>query len=91
MARSQSREKAPPALGKLLSSVAKTAFVDGMHTGVLVAAGAAFLGAIVAVLWLPARARDDTVEAQAEEFAEEHAHDLDRTRAGRTETPVELT
>ena len=35
---------------------AKAAFVDGMHPGVLVAAGAALLGAIVAAFWLPARA-----------------------------------
>jgi EmrB/QacA subfamily drug resistance transporter len=80
--------KAPPALGNTLAGVAKSAFVDGMHTGVLVAAGAAFLGAIVAAIWLPARARDDTVESQAEEFAEEHlrmglpAEDLDDTPAG---------
>ena len=47
-----------------------------MHTGVLVAAGAALLGAIVAAIWLPARARDADSEEQAHEYAEEHADDL---------------
>jgi hypothetical protein len=43
---------------------AKDAFVTGMHHGVLVAAGAAFLGAIIALRWLPARAADTQVFAQ---------------------------
>jgi hypothetical protein len=80
--------KAPPALGNTLSVVAKSAFVDGMHTGVIVAAGAAFLGAIVAAIWLPARAREDTVESQAEEFAEEHAPPVDLTADGLKDTPA---
>jgi EmrB/QacA subfamily drug resistance transporter len=66
-------DKAPPALGNLLSMTAKSAFVDGMHTGVLVAAGAAFLGAIVAAIWLPAHASDHDAAEQAEEYAEEHS------------------
>jgi MFS transporter, DHA2 family, multidrug resistance protein len=70
-------KQAPESLGNLLTSVAKSAFVDGMHVGFLVAAGAAFLGAIVAALWLPARARADTIESQAAEFAEEHLPDAD--------------
>jgi hypothetical protein len=37
-----------------------------MHAGVLVAAGVALLGAIVAAVWLPARASYDAL-------AEEHA------------------
>ena len=92
MARSRSRQKAPPAARASCSaSVAKTAFVDGMHTGVLVAAGAAFLGAIVAALWLPARARDDDRREQADEFAEEHAR-ATRASPRRTlaETPAEI-
>ncbi|MGZ6966796.1 MAG: MFS transporter [Acidimicrobiia bacterium] len=76
-------------LGRLLESVAKSAFVDGMHTGVLVAAGAAFLGAIVAVVWLPARARDDDAAGQAHEFAEEHANDLDLATASMIDAPPE--
>ena len=53
--------------------MAKSAFVDGMHTGVLVAAAAAFLGAVVAAIWLPAHARDADAEEQAHEYADEHA------------------
>jgi len=41
-----------------LADAAQTAFVDGMRAGVLVAAAAAILGAIVTALWLPARSRD---------------------------------
>jgi hypothetical protein len=37
-----------------------------MHAGVLVAAGVALLGAVVALVWLPARASYDAL-------AEEHA------------------
>jgi EmrB/QacA subfamily drug resistance transporter len=40
-----------------LADAARGAFVDGMHAGVLVAAAAAILAAIVTALWLPARAR----------------------------------
>ncbi len=39
-----------------LATAARQAFVDGMHAGVLVAAGAALLGALCTALWLPARA-----------------------------------
>jgi hypothetical protein len=41
-------------------------------------------------VWLPARARDENVESQAEEFAEEHAHDLDLTAPDLTDAPVEI-
>jgi EmrB/QacA subfamily drug resistance transporter len=82
--------KAPPALGNTLSAVAKSAFVDGMHTGVLVAAGAAFLGSIVAAIWLPARASDENIESQAAEFAEEHVTQVDLTADGLEDTPAEI-
>jgi EmrB/QacA subfamily drug resistance transporter len=39
-----------------LAGAARAAFVDGMHAGVLVAAGVALIGALVALFWLPARA-----------------------------------
>ncbi len=82
--------KAPPVLGQTLSSVAKSAFVDGMHSGVLVAAGAAFLGAVVAAVWLPARAREDNLESQAAEFAEEHVTQVDLTANELKDTPAEI-
>jgi hypothetical protein len=44
-----------------LSTTAIDAFIDGMHAGVLVAAGVAFLGAVVAFVWLPARASYDAL------------------------------
>jgi EmrB/QacA subfamily drug resistance transporter len=42
-----------------LGTTAVNAFVDGMHAGVLVAAAVSLLGAIVALVWLPARASYD--------------------------------
>ena len=38
-----------------------------MHAGVLVAAGVALLGAIIALIWLPARASYDSLEPVAVE------------------------
>jgi MFS transporter, DHA2 family, multidrug resistance protein len=69
----QSGNDALAGLGRTLEAVAKSAFVDGMHTGVIVAAAAAFLGAIVAAIWLPAHARDADSAEQAHEYAEEQA------------------
>jgi EmrB/QacA subfamily drug resistance transporter len=43
---------------------AKEAFVTGMHHGMLVAAGTAFLGALIALIWLPARAPSEDFVAQ---------------------------
>ena len=42
-----------------LADAATGAFIDGMHAGVLVAAGVALVGAVVALVWLPARASYD--------------------------------
>jgi len=54
-----------------IAAGAKDAFVAGMHRGVLVAAAAALVGAIVAARWLPAHAPD--TEAFAETDAKEGA------------------
>jgi EmrB/QacA subfamily drug resistance transporter len=43
---------------------AKDAFVAGMHRGVLVGAAAAFLGALIAFIWLPARAPSEDFVVQ---------------------------
>jgi EmrB/QacA subfamily drug resistance transporter len=48
---------------------AREAFVAGMHRGAIVAAIAAFLGAIIVAIWLPARAA--TTEVMVEQDAEE--------------------
>jgi len=57
--------------GQALADTARTAFVDGMHQGYLVGAAALFLGAIAALIWLPARARRP-VEALEREYEAEH-------------------
>jgi EmrB/QacA subfamily drug resistance transporter len=49
--------------GQALAESAKTAFVDGLHTTSLVAAGFAAVGALIVVVFLPARASDDTEPA----------------------------
>jgi EmrB/QacA subfamily drug resistance transporter len=52
--------------GQALAGTARSAFVDGMHRGFLVAAGVALVGAIVALVWLPARAPRAVEELEAE-------------------------
>jgi EmrB/QacA subfamily drug resistance transporter len=52
--------------GEALANTARSAFVDAMHHGFLVAAGVALAGAIVAFVWLPARARRPAEEVEAE-------------------------
>lgn len=60
----------PGAIGNQLSAAAKDAFMVGLHRGVLVAAGAALVGAIAAAIWLPARGtnpeHDDVTATEAE-------------------------
>ena len=46
--------------GAALAAAAKSAYVDGMGVGVLVAAGVALLGSLVALAFLPSRARMET-------------------------------
>jgi hypothetical protein len=60
-------ERLPAELGEQLSTVAKDAFMVGLHRGVLVAAGAALLGAVVALIWLPARGTNPEWDAKADE------------------------
>jgi EmrB/QacA subfamily drug resistance transporter len=56
--------KTAPDVAAALTRAANSAYVDGMQIGILVAAGATLLGAIIAFLWLPARARREDVEMQ---------------------------
>jgi EmrB/QacA subfamily drug resistance transporter len=58
-------------LADSLKATANSAFIDGLHIGVLVGAGAALFGAIVAFVWLPAHARTEDLQEQAAEYAEE--------------------
>jgi EmrB/QacA subfamily drug resistance transporter len=50
-----------------LADTAVNAFLDGMHAGVLVAAGVALVGAVIAFVWLPARASYDALAEPASE------------------------
>ena len=59
--------------GAQVAAVARDAFVDAMHGGALVAAAASIIGVIVVALYLPARARDEDAELQAEEYRSELA------------------
>jgi DHA2 family multidrug resistance protein-like MFS transporter len=51
----------PP--GKALADGAKSAFVNGLHTTSLVAAGFAMAGALIAFVYLPAEAADSSGES----------------------------
>ena len=68
--------KTAPDAAAALTRAANLAYVDGMQIGILVAAGATLVGAIIAFLWLPARARAEDVEMQdagrAESLANGH-------------------
>jgi EmrB/QacA subfamily drug resistance transporter len=59
--------------GEAFAAAARSAFVDGFHAGLWVGAGAALIGAIAALVWLPARARREDEDRQAAEFDVEHA------------------
>jgi hypothetical protein len=55
-----------------LKQVANSAFVDGMHWGVFVAAVGTFLGMLVVLFFLPARASVAETTEQELEYAAEH-------------------
>ncbi|HET7035204.1 MAG TPA: MFS transporter [Thermomicrobiaceae bacterium] len=65
-----------PATAGLLMSGARDAFIHAMGTTVLIGAGFAFAGAVVAFLFLPAR--DPVVEAERRAAAEEKAREQER-------------
>jgi DHA2 family multidrug resistance protein-like MFS transporter len=54
--------EAPAELQGAFTQAASSAFVDGMSLGSLVAAGAAFIGGVAAVLFLPGRLTPEDVE-----------------------------
>jgi EmrB/QacA subfamily drug resistance transporter len=74
--------RSAPELAASLAHAANAAFVDGMQVGLYVAAGATLVGAVVAFVWLPARARHEDVEAQ------DAAHVFNGQRAGVSEPGV---
>ena len=70
---------------RALAEAARAAFVAGMHHGVIVAAAAAAVGAIVTAVWLPARAASEEVfEAQDAEqaLAEQRARESELALEG---------
>ena len=64
--------RAGPA-GDQLATLARSAFVDAMHGGALVAAIAAGIGAVVTAIFLPATARPEDAEQQHAEYEAELA------------------
>jgi EmrB/QacA subfamily drug resistance transporter len=56
------------ATGGGLADAARSAFVDGMHAGLVVAGAVALVGTVAVVIWLPARARREDVERQQAEY-----------------------
>jgi MFS family permease len=58
----------PGTAGRVFANLAKTAFIDGFHSGVYVGAAGAAIGIIAVLIWLPAHARADDVERQAADF-----------------------
>jgi EmrB/QacA subfamily drug resistance transporter len=54
--------------GAQLADVAKAAFVDGFHAGLIVGGVMAALGAVAVVIWLPPRAREEDIESQQAEY-----------------------
>jgi len=56
--------------GVQLADAARSAFIDGFHAGLVVGGAVAAVGAVCALIWLPARARRQDVERQQAEYDE---------------------
>jgi EmrB/QacA subfamily drug resistance transporter len=77
-----------PAFAQSLVTTAQDAFVDAFHAGAVVGAAVTFVGVIMALVWLPARARQSDVDAQ--QAAHDHVPSVGDGRsdgAGRTTAP----
>ncbi len=59
-----------------VQETANSAFVQAAHWGVAVAALATGIGVVVALLFLPARAREEDSEEQLDEYVAEHADEF---------------
>jgi len=64
-----------PQLARSLTTTAQGAFVDAFHAGIIVGATVALLGTLIALVWLPAHARQSDVDAQRE--AHDHVPSAD--------------
>jgi EmrB/QacA subfamily drug resistance transporter len=60
------------AAGDALRHLGSTSFVDGLRVASRAGAAVTFIGVVITLLWLPARARGRDVTLQADEFAFEH-------------------
>ena len=69
-----------------LVSTANQAFVDALHSGVLVAAIPTAVGVIMALVFLPAHARRPDLEIQEHEYVEGHAGDASAAALGFDDT-----
>ena len=74
--------------GQALADTARTAFVDGMHQGYFLGAVVLVLGAIAALIWLPARARRPVEELEAQ-YEAEHPAPPDGFEPEKEPTPVD--
>jgi EmrB/QacA subfamily drug resistance transporter len=61
--------KFPAQVADAITSAANQAFIDALDHTVVIAAAVAFAGALIALFFLPARAKDDAVEQLASEAA----------------------
>jgi EmrB/QacA subfamily drug resistance transporter len=59
--------------GRALAGAARSAFIDGFHASLLAGSFVTLIGLVVAVIWLPAHAREPEQEFQRAEFLAEHA------------------
>jgi len=59
--------------GAELARVARSAFIDGFHSGLVVAGVMAALGAVAVAIWLPARARQEDIDSQHAEYSAQAA------------------
>jgi hypothetical protein len=77
--------RAPGALGAALAAVARHGFVHGMELAMPLAAGVALAGALVVLVFLPARAEGDP---DAAEPADHEAQPVASAAAGNEPEPV---
>ena len=74
-------EQAPAGAQPVIVDSARSAFMDGLAFGSLVAAGAAALGAVAVLVFLPARARSDAAAATPGELTIDERDEFDALEA----------
>ena len=62
-------EQGGPEVGRAVKFAVDTAFIDGFHAGCWVASGVVFVGALIALRWLPSRAAESAQPAHDHQFA----------------------